>query len=274
MHSPRLNRLFRADERCVILAFDHGLFGEPTWMAGLKDIEKIIREHALEEPDGMTLPPGSARCLQSVVGRHKPVLLLRADITNAYLGSRPRRMFAQSLTGLVQRALMLDAACVVAALLTYPDQAELTQACLVNLDSLRADCDSAGMPLMIEILRMTDNDGVPLVASTADEIAPLVRQAMELGADVIKAVPTAPVGEFTRIVNAAAMIPVLASGGIKASDAEVLARTADLMQAGASGIAYGRNVMWAERPALMTRALLKIVHDGVSAAEAAACAEI
>lgn len=32
------------------------------------------------------------------------------------------------------------------------------------------------------------------------------------------------------------------------------------MKAGASGIAYGRNVMWAERPTAMPRALTEIVH--------------
>ena len=61
-------------------------------------------------------------------------------------------------------------------------------------------------------------------------------------------------------MEVAAGIPVLASGGIKAADEVVLARTAALMQAGASGIAYGRNVMWAARPTAMTRALTKIVH--------------
>lgn len=83
---------------------------------------------------------------------------------------------------------------------------------------------------------------------------------MELGADVIKADPTEPVEDFAKLVEVAAGIPVLASGGIKAADNIVLARTMALMEAGASGIAYGRNVMWAERPAAMTRALTQIVH--------------
>jgi DhnA family fructose-bisphosphate aldolase class Ia len=61
---------------------------------------------------------------------------------------------------------------------------------------------------------------------------------------------------------------VLASGGVKVADAAVLTRTADLMRAGASGIAYGRNVMWARQPTLMTRALLSIVHGDAATAEA------
>ena len=102
----------------------------------------------------------------------------------------------------------------------------------------------------------------PAAIVTAAPVS-LVRLAMELGADVIKADPTEPVEDFAKLVDVAAGIPVLASGGIKASDSEVLARTAALMKAGASGIAYGRNVMWAERPTAMTRALVAIVHAKV-----------
>jgi DhnA family fructose-bisphosphate aldolase class Ia len=65
---------------------------------------------------------------------------------------------------------------------------------------------------------------------------------------------------------------VIASGGVKADDAEVVRRTAALMGAGASGIAYGRNVLWAEDPPRMTRALLDVVHGGTTADAAIAAA--
>lgn len=256
----RLNRLFRADGRCAILSFDHGLFAEPSWLAGLWDLPEIIRAHAAEGPDGMTLPPGGARHLQAIEDRRKPALLLRADTTNAYLGARPGILYDLPLAQVVQRAVALDAVCVVSSLLTFPGQEQLTRDCCVNLDLLRSHCDAAGMPLMVEILAMTDNAGVPLVETTMDAIAPLVRLAMELGADVIKADPTEPVGDFAKLIEVAAGTPVLASGGIKASDNVILARTAALIDAGANGIAYGRNVMWAERPTAMTRALVQIVH--------------
>jgi class I fructose-bisphosphate aldolase len=52
------------------------------------------------------------------------------------------------------------------------------------------------------------------------------------------------------------------------SDDEILRRTAAIMQQGAAGIVYGRNVVQHENPGAMTRALMAIVHDGVSAEEA------
>jgi fructose-bisphosphate aldolase, class I len=268
MRNPRLNRLFGANSRCVILSFDHGLFGEPNWLTGLEDMPKVIAEHAAARPDGMTLPPGSAALLQSLPSRDKPNLLMRADVTNAYLGDRPASMHAYGLADAVQRAVRLDVVAVVAALLIYPGESDLTRQCFANLDALRAQCEVVGMPLLVEILSMTDNEGIPLVQTGVANIAPLVRQAMELGADIIKADPTVPSGDFTKIIDAAAGVPVLASGGIPAPDAEVLQRTSDLMDAGASGIAYGRNVMWAEHPTSMTRALFQIVHAGMSVPEA------
>jgi DhnA family fructose-bisphosphate aldolase class Ia len=58
-------------------------------------------------------------------------------------------------------------------------------------------------------------------------------------------------------------------GGGKAPDQEILERTEALIQQGAAGIVYGRNVIQHENPAGMTKALMAIVHDGATAAEAA-----
>ena len=63
---------------------------------------------------------------------------------------------------------------------------------------------------------------------------------------------------------------MLVRGGGKAPDHEVLQRTEALIQQGAAGIVYGRNVIQHPHPAGMTRALLAIVHDGATTAQAAA----
>ena len=56
-------------------------------------------------------------------------------------------------------------------------------------------------------------------------------------------------------------------GGGRVSDDEILRRTEAIMRQGAAGIVYGRNVVQHENPGAMTRALMAIVHDGVSAEE-------
>ncbi len=268
--NPRLNRLFAPDGRCVILAFDHGLFGEPSWLTGVANIPDVLSTHVAEKPDGMTLTTGSARILQAMRVDRKPSLILRADVTNSYLGERPAQLYAARLAEAVDRASALDAVCVVAALLTFPDQPSLRSDCLRSVDELRARCDQVGMPLLVETLAMTLNDGVPKVSTDVPTIATLVRQAFEAGADVVKADPPEPAEEFAMLLDAAGGLPVLASGGIPTTDEKVVRRTAAVMAAGASGIAYGRNVLWAADPALMTRTLISIVHGGVCAENAVA----
>ncbi|MDP9351666.1 MAG: aldolase, partial [Chloroflexota bacterium] len=135
---------------------------------------------------------------------------------------------------------------------------------------LKPECERYGMPLMVEPLVMRDNEsaGGYLVDGDPEKIVPLVRQAVELGADVIKADPTDDVNDYGRVVEAAGDIPVLVRGGGKASEEEILRRTYDLMRAGARGIVYGRNVIQHDRPREITRAFMRIVHDAVTAEEA------
>lgn len=102
-----------------------------------------------------------------------------------------------------------------------------------------------------------------------EAIRALVRQAVELGADVVKADPTDDLEEYHEVVEVAAPVPVLVRGGGKVTDEEVLRRTHSVLEQGAKGIVYGRNVIQHDNPAAMARALMSVVHAGASPEEAA-----
>ena len=57
-------------------------------------------------------------------------------------------------------------------------------------------------------------------------------------------------------------------GGSKATEQQILARTEALIGQGAAGIVYGRNIIQHPKPAAITRALMAVVHDKVSANDA------
>ena len=97
----------------------------------------------------------------------------------------------------------------------------------------------------------------------------MVRQAVELGADIIKADPCDDVSQYHEVIRIAGGVPVLVRGGGSVPDEVILQRTANLMAQGASGIVYGRNVIQHRNPAGMTQALMSIVHEGASATDAA-----
>jgi DhnA family fructose-bisphosphate aldolase class Ia len=169
----------------------------------------------------------------------------------------------------VEQALRLDAVCVVVNLFRIPDQPGVTDQCIQNILRIKPDCDIYGMPLMIEplVFRPNEKAGGYMVDGDIAKILPLVRQAVELGADVIKADPTDDVSEYHRVVEIA-RVPVLVRGGGKADDFEVLERTEALIRQGVAGIVYGRNIIQHADPAGMTRALMAIVHEGATAEKA------
>jgi len=257
---PRLRRLLGADGRCLDVAVDHGFFNERTFLDGIEDMPTALDRLIEAAPDAIQLSPGMARMYQDKPG-HKPALVLRTDAANVYPKDLPDLLYSELVEDAVDVALRLDAACVVVNLLRLPDQPDLHRQCVRNVTRLRAQCETTGMPLMVEPLVMqTGGSGGYMVDGDIDKILPLVRQAVELGADVIKADPCDRLEEYHRVVEIAGGIPVLVRGGGKVSMDEVLRRTRVVMEQGASGIVYGRNIIQSDDPAGMTRALMDVVH--------------
>lgn len=269
--APRMNRLFAADGRCFDVAVDHGFFGESRFLTGIEDLDAALELLVEAAPDAIQLSPGSARLLQQRAGP-KPALVLRTDVADVYgpTVESSRRYFSELVPEAVEQAARLDAACVVVNLLWIDGQQQLHRECLRNVAALKARCEPAGMPLMVEPLAMKPGSAGYEVNGDAARIRTLVRQAVELGADVIKADPTDDLGDYSSVIEVAGAVPLLVRGGGRASDDEVMRRTHSVIESGAAGIVYGRNVIQHERPREMTRALMAIVHSGASPEQALA----
>jgi fructose-bisphosphate aldolase, class I len=270
--NPRFNRLFAADKRCFDVAIDHGFFNKPGFLTGIENMAAAVATIRDAAPDAVQLTVGQAHHLQDIPGKDKPALVLRTDVANVYGNTLPAHVFSQLISEPVEQALRLDAACVVVNLFQIPEQAELYHQCIGNISALKSLCVRFGMPLMVEplIMQQSEKAGGYMVDGDIDKIVPLVRQAVELGADIIKADPSSELSAYHRVIETAGGIPVLVRGGGRATDEEILARTYTLMQEGAAGIVYGRNVVQHASPRGMTRALLAIVHDNATPAQAAA----
>ena len=265
MRSYRLNRLFNPRSgRCLDVAVDHGFFGEPGFLQGIEDMRAVVDALVAAGPDAIQLTVGQADLLQSRPGKAKPALVLRTDVANVYGSQLPERLYSRLLEDAVLQAVRFDAACVVVNLLDIPGQPALREACIANVLRLRASCDQLAMPLMVEPLVMrAGRAGGYAVDGSVDRILALVRQAVELGADVVKADPTEDLAAYHRVVEVA-RVPVLVRGGGRVPDAELLARTHAMLAEGAAGIVYGRNIIQHPAPAAITRGLMAVVHDGVA----------
>jgi DhnA family fructose-bisphosphate aldolase class Ia len=271
MKSARLHRLFNpATGRCFDVAIDHGFFNEAPFLAGIENLPGAVKTLVAAGPDAIQLTVGQAPHLQGLPIRGKPALVLRTDVANVYGSRLPQVLFSRMLDEPVLQAVRLDAACFVVNLFSIPDQPGLADECLQNILRLKPQCDHYGMPLMIEplVFRRNDRAGGYMVDGDPAKIIPLVRQAVELGADIVKADPTDDVSAYHSVIETAGGVPVLVRGGGRASEEDILARTHALLGQGASGIVYGRNIIQHPHPDRMTRALMAVVHDGATPAAA------
>lgn len=263
MKQYRLNRLFNpVSKKCFDVAIDHGFFNEYSFLNGIENIQKAVQTVIGAAPDAIQLTPGQLKYLQSVPGKNKPSLVLRIDVANVYGPSLSTSNFSKVIDNAIVEAVRADAVCVCINLFSIPGAPEVTAQCIDNIIKIKSESDKYCMPVMIEplVFRPNSEKGGYMVDGDIKKILPLVRQAVELGADIIKADPTNDVDDYHRVVEVAGDIPVLVRGGSKASDEEILQRTRLLMKQGVSGIVYGRNIIQHENPFAITKALMDIVH--------------
>lgn len=267
----RLNRFLAADGRCLDVAIDHGVFNEYSFINGLEDMPAVVRSLVAAGPDAIQMNIGQADILQSIPGPNKPALVLRTDAGNLYNATTHKVMFDQLVhwEEPIIGALKLDAACVVCNLLLMPGEPDLHRQTVLNAGRLRAVCDQYGMPLMIEplVLKANESRGGYQVDGDTKLIVSLVRQARELGADVIKADPTDNPDDYHRVVQAA-RCPILVRGGGKKPIETVFQEAFLYLSQGAHGLVYGRNIYQHPNPSRIVAALMAMIHEGASATRA------
>lgn len=251
--------------KCINIALDLGIFGERSFAKGIEDLSKALPQIIAGKPDAIQLNPGGLKVFNSL-GLHTNVAIaLRLDVTNVYEARKIDHAWDTANVATLLDARDQKVAVVVLNLLNLDDNSKLQEQCIQNIQVIGAKCREENIPLMIEPLAMTaKSDSGSSSVGDVDKISALVRQAVELGADLIKVDPTNPMSDFGQVVEIASGVPVLVRGGGSVPPRELLERTRIAMDVGASGVVYGRNIVQHPNPAKFIEAIRTIVHEDAS----------
>ncbi|MFC0862288.1 class I fructose-bisphosphate aldolase [Sphaerimonospora cavernae] len=242
----RMRRMFGADGRSVFVAIDHA-----AYMGEGPPLGEPLHEIAAGRPDGVLATWHLARAHASVFAQSG--LVLRVDGGSSELGERGAGDSNQILHR-PEEALKAGADCLV--VLAFPGAPD-EDLSLTRLARLCSEAEMLGLPVMAEMIPGGWGQAVPW---TVENVARAARIGAELGADIVKTVCPGPTEEFAAVV-AACPVPVVALGGPKMkTEDDVVALARGVVEAGAAGVAFGRNVWGSEKPRQLVERLREAVH--------------
>ncbi|WP_456444146.1 class I fructose-bisphosphate aldolase [Thermococcus sp.] len=264
----RLKRFFRRDGRALIFAMDHGFEHGPT------DFERhwehvnpkiIMRKVVRAGIDGVMMLPGTVRLAGDELKADTGLMVKLTSKTNL----RPKsEQLLQSQLGFVEDAIKLGADAIAATVYWGSPLEDVMMRQFAEIASYAHDLGFPVVqfayprgPYITERYGKKEDYRVVMYGA---------RAAVESGADMIKTYWTGSRETFAKVVEAAAGVPVLLSGGAKTDNpVDFLKLVWEVIEAGGAGAVVGRNIFQRENPEPFIKALLKVVHRNEDPEEAA-----
>ena len=251
----------------VIVAVDHG--NAAGVVPGLENAPQVVATCAQGGADAVLITPGLLELCADEIGDLGVILRIDGAVTTLGPGG-PMRVFCE-----VEEAVALGAdAVVLNATVGAPHEADE----LEKLGCIASDGRRWGMPVLAEVLSqgMMANhmdfrgDGkAPLPEDIARDVATCCRLGVELGADAIKTRYAGDVESFRQICASTGRPVLVAGGPLRGTGLEAtLNLVNDVLEAGAAGVIFGRQIWQQPDPAAALRAVSAMVHDDATVAEA------
>jgi DhnA family fructose-bisphosphate aldolase class Ia len=252
----RMRRIFQSDGKALIVAMDHA--GSMGVLPGLEHPGRVIELALAGGADAFLTTYGVITQFAAAIGGAG--LILRADGGSTFLAKERGSM---SLVYDVLDALRIGADAV--GVMGMPGSTFEGET-LPYLSALVSQSREWGLPVMAETLPGGFED--PGKMWTPENIGFACRVGVELGADFIKTQYSGDKESFRKIVDTTyAPIVILGGGKIK-NETDLLTVIGDALQAGAQGVAIGRNIYQHPHPEKLTKAIAALIHDGASVSQA------
>ena len=261
----RLRRILR-DGRTVVVAMDHG--NAAGAVRGLEDPVELVKQLAPAGADAILVTPGILEQVCDHVG--DLAILLRIDGCASALVGGPMKLYVD-----VQQAVALG---VDAVVMNATLGAQFEGEELEKVGRVASASRTWGIPVVAEILSqrmmanhmdMSGRGSASLPSDIADDITMACRIGVELGSDLIKTRYSGRVEEFRKSVQACGR-PVLVAGGPRRSAGlgGTLDTVSEVLEAGASGVIFGRQIWQHDDPAEALAAVAALVHGKPGVQEA------
>ncbi|MBW2983718.1 2-amino-3,7-dideoxy-D-threo-hept-6-ulosonate synthase [Candidatus Woesearchaeota archaeon] len=251
----RLQRIMnRNTGRTVIIPMDHGVTVGP--IEGLVDMKDTINKIAEGGANAIVLHKGIVGAGHRSGGKDVGLIIHLSASTS--LGPDPNHKI---IACTVKEAVRLGADAVsIHVNIGADDEAEM----LKDMGQISKECNKWGMPLLAMMYprgkKIKDEKNVDVVKLAA-------RVGAELGADIVKTNYTGDMRSFREVVEGCP-VPVIIAGGSKGNEEACLKMIEDAMEAGAAGVAMGRNSFQHKSPTKFVKAVCAVVHGGKSSKEA------
>lgn len=243
----RLRKLVPVNRPALWLPLDDGLISGPE--NHLRDVRRLLSREVVENVTAVLGFRGSLAAARAELADTPVVMNLSAGTT---LVDHTRKV----AVGSVLEAVYAGAEAIACHVnLTSPYEAEQ----LEMLSRRVSEAAPFGMPVVAFAYprgrnpRGGDDNHLELREQSPEEFATLVRHGVravvELGASVVKTIYTGSVESFRSVVESAMGVPVLIAGEALGDEVEAINKAVQAVEAGASGVAYGRQIFARPYPA-------------------------
>jgi fructose-bisphosphate aldolase / 2-amino-3,7-dideoxy-D-threo-hept-6-ulosonate synthase len=253
--SIRLQRIMDRDSRkMLIVPIDHGISDGP--IEGLIDVKETVSTIVESGANAILMHKGLVGV--GFRGSGKDIGLIVHLSAGTSLSPDPLN---KVIVTTVEEAVALGADAVS---IHINVGATDTGRMMIEAGEVARDCKRFGMPLLMMMYprgeKVKNEKDVSVVKLAA-------RIGAELGADIVKTNYTGSKETFREVVEGCP-VPVVIAGGCKGTDREVLQMIKDAMDAGAGGVAMGRNAFQHKEPKKIIQAVSLIVNKGYSVNDA------
>jgi len=250
----RLTKLFSRG-KAVVVALDHGGYMGP--IKGIENLPETINLY--KKADAILLNPNMVRyCGKFFASYDSPLCIIRINWASHYCEGFKEGYGKKMST--VRQAVALGANMVIVSLLIGGKE-EANAENVTLLGEMFEESESLGIPLISEFI---PQEGIDRFEGNRRLIEAGVRMSSEIGCDLIK---TVYIEAFSDLVKSTP-VPILALGGARMkTDLDALEYAKKIIQEGAAGVVYGRNVFQAKNPEKFLDALIKVVKEGCNPEE-------